>query len=81
VVKLKYLEMTLTNQNCIYEEIKYNLKSGNVYFHGVQNTQNYKVLYVAFYGCEHWFVTLVEECRLKEFANRVPMRISEPERD
>jgi hypothetical protein len=35
--ELKYLETTLTNQNCIQEEIKRGLKSGNACYHLVQN--------------------------------------------
>ena len=33
------------------------------------------------YGCETWFFTLKEECRLKVFENRILRRISEPKRD
>ena len=34
---LRYLATTLTNQNSIQEEIKSRLKSGNAYYHSVQN--------------------------------------------
>jgi hypothetical protein len=37
VAKLKCLEMTVTNQNLIQEEIKSRLNSGNVCCHSVQN--------------------------------------------
>jgi hypothetical protein len=33
------------------------------------------------YGCETWYLTLREECRLKVFENRVLRRISEPKRE
>jgi hypothetical protein len=36
--KFKQLERTLANQNCMHEEIKSRLKSGNVCWHSVQNT-------------------------------------------
>jgi hypothetical protein len=37
VVKFKYLSLVVTNQNCIYKEIKSRLSSGNAYYHAVQN--------------------------------------------
>jgi hypothetical protein len=38
VVNLKYLEAITTNQNCIHEEIRSRLNSGNTYYHAVQNS-------------------------------------------
>jgi len=35
--EFKYLGTTLTNQNSIAEEIKSRLRSGNAYYHSVQN--------------------------------------------
>ena len=35
--KLGHLGTTLTNQNCIQEEVKSRLKSGNACYHSVQN--------------------------------------------
>ena len=35
--EFKYLGRTLTNQNCIQEEIKSRLKLGNACYHSVQN--------------------------------------------
>jgi len=37
VEEFKYLGTTLTNQNSIPEEIKSRLRSGNSYYHSVQN--------------------------------------------
>ena len=37
VEEFKYLGATLTNQNSIQEEMKSRLKSGNVFYHSVQN--------------------------------------------
>jgi hypothetical protein len=37
VIEFKYLEMTLTNQNSIQEEIKNRMKSGNAFYHSVHN--------------------------------------------
>jgi hypothetical protein len=62
----KYLERTLTNQNCIQEEIKSRMKSVNACYHAVQNllssillSKNLKIkiyriiiLYVVLFGCE-----------------------------
>ena len=35
--EFKYLETTLTNQNCIQEEIKSRLKLGNACYYSVHN--------------------------------------------
>ena len=44
VEEFKYLGTTLTNQNSIPEEIKSRLKSGNAFYHSVQNLWSSRLL-------------------------------------
>jgi hypothetical protein len=95
VAKFKYLGLTLTDQNCILEEIRSRLNSGNACYHAVQNllssrllSRNAKmkiyktiILSVVLYGCETRPLTLREEHRLRVFENRVLRRIFGPKRD
>jgi hypothetical protein len=74
VEKFKYLG-TLTDQNCIHEEIRGRLNSGNACYHSVQSLLSSRLLYrnvkvktyktiilpVVLYWCETWSLTLREE--------------------
>jgi hypothetical protein len=86
---------TLTDQNCIHEEIKSRLNSGNACYHSVQSllssrllsrnvkVKMYKTLIVPvfLYERETWSLTLREEHRLRVFENRVLRRIFGPKRN
>jgi hypothetical protein len=91
VAKFKYLGMTLTNKNDIYDKIKSKLNSGIACYYSVQDllsshlSRNLKIkiyktviLPVVLYGCETWSLTLGEEHRLRVFENRVLRKTSGP---
>jgi len=77
VEEFKYFVTTLTDQNCIQEEIKSRLKLGNACCYSVQNVLCYSLVYkklkikiyrtvilcVVLYGCETWSIILREERR------------------
>jgi len=94
VQQFKYLGKT-PNKNSIHEEIRNRSKSGNAFYHPVQNllsssllSNNLKIkiyrtiiLPAALYGCETWSLILREERKLIVFENRVLTRIFGPKRD
>jgi hypothetical protein len=95
VAELKYLEPEVTDQNCLHEDIKSRLNSGNACYHPVQSllsssllSRNVKdkinktiILPVVLYGCDTWPLILSEEHRLRVFENRVLRGIFGPKRD
>jgi hypothetical protein len=95
VEHLKYLGTNLTNQNSIHEEIKSRLKSGNTFYHSMQNLLSCSVLFknikikihrtiifpVALHDCETLSLTLREERRLCLLENSLLRRIFWPKRD
>jgi hypothetical protein len=90
-MKCIQLGATLTDQNCIHEEIRSRINSGNA----VQNllsscrlSRNVKIkiyktiiLPVVLYGCENLSLMLRKEHRLRVSENRMLRRIFLPKRD
>ena len=94
VEQFKYMGTNLKNQNCIREEIKSRLKSGNACYHSVQNLLSFGllsinmkikinrsvILSVVLYGCDTWFLMWREERRLRVFESRVLRKTLGPKR-
>jgi hypothetical protein len=95
VANFKHLETTLTDQNCMHEEINSRLNSGNACYRSVHSllssrllSRNVKVkiyrtivLPVVLYGCETGSLTLREEHKLRVSGNRVLRGIFGPKGD
>jgi hypothetical protein len=91
VSPLKYLGMTVTNQNLIEKEIKRILNFDSTCYHSVQNLLSsylvfqyikiriYRtiILPVVLFGHESWSLLLREENRLRMFKSRLLRRIFE----
>jgi hypothetical protein len=85
MAELKYLGMTVTNWNMIYEEITSRLNLGNAYCHSVHNLlvsyllfKNIKIkihktiiLLVVLYVCETLSYTVRDKHMLRVFKNRM----------
>jgi hypothetical protein len=95
VPQFKYLGMTVTSKNLVWEESKRRLNTGNACYHSVQNlvyscllSKNVEVriyktimLPVVLYGCGTWYLTVKEEHKLRVFENRVLGSIFGPKKD
>jgi hypothetical protein len=92
VAKFKYFGMTITDQNCIQEEVKSRLNMGNTCYHSVLNLlssrllsrnltikirKNYNFIF-CFVWCETYSSTPKEVHRLRVFVNRVLRKIFGP---
>jgi hypothetical protein len=86
VATFRYLETTLTDENCMHEGIKSRLNSGNACYRQLSRNVKVKIyktiiLPAVLCGCGTWSLTLREEHRLRVFENMVLRRIFGPKRD
>jgi hypothetical protein len=89
VKEFKYFGATLTYKNSIQKEIESRLSSENAESFVFQLlSKNLKIkiyrtiiLPIVLCGCETWFLSLREECRLRVCGNRLQMRMFGSKRD
>jgi hypothetical protein len=80
VAKFKYLEMTVTNHNHVYEEIN-RFSSSHLLSKNVRTKRKTNYNFIHFFsGCETWFLTPRYEHRLRMFGNIVLGRIFDQRR-
>jgi hypothetical protein len=71
VSQMKYLIMTVTNQNYIQEESKRRLNSGNACHHTVQNLLSYNIQDYNFACDSVWLQNLVSDIKVRTYTEGI----------